>query len=120
MNIDKFGHHVHKRLRFSDLLGIADNALLKKENGYYDLQSSRLKGLQAPQELSEAVNKEYVDTIIKDLCTKDEVRFIMSEVLKETERVMNVFINDVYTKHEVDKIIKSVTKDEATSSKRNS
>lgn len=30
MNIDKFGHHIHKRLRVSALLDFQDKALLKK------------------------------------------------------------------------------------------
>lgn len=40
--------------------------------------------------------------------------------MKEAQRVLNTFIKDVYTKHEVDRIVKSMTKDEATSSKRTS
>lgn len=120
MNIDKFGHHVHKRLRLSDLFDFTENALIKKENGHYDLQSSRLKGLQTPQDLNDAVNKEYIDEIVKKMCTREEVKFLVNEVTKEAQRVINLFINDVYTRREVDLKLKSLVKDEGTSGKRNS
>lgn len=67
MNIDKFGHHVHKRLRVSELLDFQDKALLKKDSGEYDLQSSALKGVKRPQFADEAVNKEYLDEVVNSL-----------------------------------------------------
>lgn len=120
MNIDKFGHHVHKRLRLSDLLDFTEDAFIRKKNGHFDLKSSRLKGVQTPQESNDAVNKDYVDKIIKPLCTKEEVKLILDQVMKEAQRVINLFIKDVYTKSEVDSKIRSLRKDETTSGKRNS
>lgn len=117
MNIDKFGHHVHKRLRLAELFEFTENALIKKENGCYDLQSSRLKGLQTPQELNEAVNKEYVDMNLKKVCSKEEIKVIVDEVYKEVQRIINLFINNVYTKAEVDRRLKSLNKDEGAGGK---
>lgn len=63
MNIDKFGHHVHKRMRLSELFEFNENALIKSESGEFDLKSSRLGGIRSPIEPDDAVNKSYVDQI---------------------------------------------------------
>lgn len=63
MNVDKFGHHIHKRMRFSELLEFNENALLKSESGHFDLKKSRLKGIRSPVETDDAVNKDYVDRL---------------------------------------------------------
>lgn len=117
MNIDKFGHHVHKRLRLSELFDFTDNALTKNKDGHFDLQSSRLKGLRAPQEINDAVNKEYVDIKSNDL--REDVKFLLNEAIKDLHGVLNDFIKDVYTRSELDNIIKSLMKDEAAGGKRN-
>lgn len=120
MNIDKFGHHVHKRLRLTDLFDFTDHPLTLKKYENDELNSSILKNVQTPKDSNDAVNKEYIDTITKNLCNKEEVNFILNEFMKEVQRVLDRFIKDVYTKFEVDNIISSLSKDEATSSKRNS
>lgn len=80
MNIDKFGHHVHKRLRFSELLDFKENALMKSITGNYDLQSSRLTGVAEPLTSSDVVNKKYVDDKILTLCTKKEMHDLIKTI----------------------------------------
>ncbi|KAG7294967.1 hypothetical protein JYU34_015123 [Plutella xylostella] len=72
MNIDKFGHHVHKRLRAMDSFEftLSNKVLVQNESGDYDLRQSRLKGLQLAVAADEAVNKEYVDQNNKLFCKK--------------------------------------------------
>lgn len=88
MNIDKFGHHIHKRMRFSELLDFTDKALLKSETGEYDLKLLRLKGVKTPLAADDVVNKEYVDKIIHDFYNKNKkenqnmVNSLKSEILK--------------------------------------
>lgn len=80
MNIDKFGHHVHKRLRLTELLDINENSLVKLENGSFDLQSSRLCRVGEPLESTDAVNKNYVDNRLSNLCSKQEVTILMESI----------------------------------------
>lgn len=80
MNIDKFGHHIHKRLRVSEIFDFHDKALLKKDSGEYDLQLSKLKGVMRPQFPDEAVNKEYLDEVLKSL--KQEINAKITQIFK--------------------------------------
>lgn len=59
MKVDKFGHHVHKRLRHSPEL--CCKALIESEIGEFDLCSKRLKGVKIPTSADDVANKEYVD-----------------------------------------------------------
>lgn len=93
MNIDKFGHHIHKRLRVSEILNFEDRALLKKDSGEYDLQSSTLKGVKQPQFADEAVNKEYLDELIKNL--KQDINIKIIQIFKYIDEHFN-------TKHDVE------------------
>lgn len=68
MNIDKFGHHVHKRLRQP-----------QETTGDIDLHSAKIKGLKSPTSADEAVNKAYVDQIIKSFVTIQELN---NEIIK--------------------------------------
>lgn len=108
MNIDKFGHHVHKRLRYSEFTDTLHDALLKSETGDYDLRSSRLKGLLPPQEDNEAVNKVYLDKEIEDL--KREIKKVSIDVkvfLKNLEKgTSNTMSSLYYTKTEIDFLLK--------------
>lgn len=63
MNVDKFGHHVHKRQRISNSSFLDDRALTKSEEGDFNLHSSRLKGTRLPVSPDEVANKQYVDHI---------------------------------------------------------
>lgn len=71
MNVDKFGHHVHKRLRKS--ITSDSEKILKTENGEFDLHSTRLKGVKLPLASDDVVNKEYVDSLTKQFCTSDDL-----------------------------------------------
>lgn len=70
MNIDKFGHHVHKRLRLSEVFDISDKVFYKSIDGDLDLKSAKIKGLKIPQLPDEAVNKQYVDDMFRKYCEK--------------------------------------------------
>lgn len=63
MNVDKFGHHVHKRQRITNCSFLVDQALTKSEEGDFNLHSSRLKGTRLPVSPDEVANKQYVDHI---------------------------------------------------------
>lgn len=107
MNIDKFGHHVHKRLRFDQNFIKCDETLQKSENGDFDLRLSRLKGLKSPVSNDEAVNKDYVDQISKS------IQINLSNVLlrlRKIDSVLKEIDNKFCTKEDVNKIIKEMSK----------
>lgn len=81
MNIDKFGHHVHKRLRHSS--ETPQRALVESDIGVYDLQSKRLKGVRLPVSPDDIVNKEYVDKCMSQVYTKQELRLVLEVLQKE-------------------------------------
>lgn len=81
MNIDKFGHHVHKRLRYSS--EVPRKALVESEIGVYDLQSKRLKGVRLPVYPDDIVNKEYVDKYVSQFYTKQELKQVLEILRKE-------------------------------------
>lgn len=91
MNVDKFGHYIHKRMRLTDLFEFNENALLKTENGDFDLKTLRLRGIRSPVEADDAVNKDYVDRLnanmLKELnnlaVKKDYVDRLNANMLKE-------------------------------------
>lgn len=83
MNIDKFGHHIHKRLRLSDLFDYSENSLRKTKNGEYNLYFTKLKGVRAPVEGDEVVNKEYLDHRIDEIYRKYDINLIMENFRKE-------------------------------------
>ncbi|KAG7299655.1 hypothetical protein JYU34_016645 [Plutella xylostella] len=74
MNIDKFGHHVHKRMRVLDPLECIsfNKALFQNESGDYDLKQRRLKGLKLAVDADEAVNKAYVDQNNNIYCKRED------------------------------------------------
>lgn len=101
MNIDKFGHHVHKRLRH-----------LEHIDGDINLQFSRLKGLRPPETEDEAANKIYVDQITKSLCTKQELNTEIKKLLFEIDSILAQFHQQFYTKLEINSILNKVSKNE--------
>lgn len=109
MNIDIFGHHVHKRLRLSEYIITDNNTLVKSETGEYDLKSSKLKGLVSPDKDDEAVNKAYMDKIIEEL--RNEMKNIHSRVkiyLHNLEKASNNHINTLfYSKSEIDNMLQA-------------
>lgn len=107
MNIDKFGHHVHKRLRLPEFTEILSDTLVRSDAGDFDLKSSRLKGLKIPEKGDEAVNKEYVDTCVQNL--QNEMKIIQSNVkkyLNNLERLTTTNLSTLYyTKKEIDLMV---------------
>lgn len=107
MNLDKFGHHVHKRLRLTEFNDTLAETLIKTQTGDLYLKSSRLKGLQSPEQDDEAVNKEYLDKSIEEL--RHEMKKIHSDVkkyLNGLERATTKNLSTLfYTKAEVDRMI---------------
>lgn len=118
MNVDKFGHYIHKRLRLSELLELNDNALTKSENGNFDLKTSRLKGLSFPLEADEAVSKGYVDQSREKLVVElngvlaNRRPKILAEAQNKTEitikaeisKVLTHLENNFYSKADIDKL----------------
>lgn len=107
MNVDKFGHHVHKRLRLSEFTEILTDTLVRSDAGDFDLKSSRLKGVVIPEKDDEAVNKEYVDKSVQDL--QNEMKNIQSNVrnfLHGLEKMTTINLSKMfYTKQEIDNMI---------------
>lgn len=103
MNIDKFGHHVHKRLRFAQNFTNCEEVLKKSENGDFDLRLSRLTGLKSPLSSEDAVNKEYIDGINKTI--QSNLASILLR-LRRIDSVLKQIDEKFYTKQDIDKIIK--------------
>lgn len=80
MNVDKFGHHVHKKLCLSELVDFTENCLVKSESGEFNLQSSRLSGVKLPVAFDDVVNKEYVDKMIVNYFTKKDITAMMDSI----------------------------------------
>lgn len=114
MNIDKFGHHVHKRLRLAEYIDTFSDTLVKSDTGHFDLKSSKLKGLTAPEEDDEAVNKAYLDKTVQEI--RDEIKKVSLDVKKYLNNLEKVTSNRLgnlyYTKTEIDQLIKPKNKNE--------
>lgn len=116
MNIDKFGHHVHKRLRFAQNIFNCDDTLKKSEDGDFDLRLSRLKGIKSPLSSDDAVNKDYVDNINKSIQTN------LANILLRLRRIDSVLSQideKFYTKEEINKIISEIIKEKTQINKIN-
>lgn len=121
MNIDKFGHHVHKRLRLSNILDYDEKKIFITEEGDFDLQQKRLKGVKYPILADEVVNKEYVDEIINKYYTKQEVdNLILSVIKRELISFRDQLPFEFSTKKDLEKIIKVLKNDKRSNSERNS
>ncbi|KAH9640089.1 hypothetical protein HF086_016020 [Spodoptera exigua] len=119
--LDKFGHHIHKRMRFSELLEFNGNALLKSESGDFDLKKCRLRGIRSPVDPDDAVNKDYVDRLC-DQTIKEQNRMIgllRAQIIKEAQitvqatlkaKIPDILIqleDKFYNKAEVQKLSKN-------------
>lgn len=109
MNIDKFGHHIHKRMRFSELFSFTDNSLMKI-GGEYDLKHTRLKGVKLPTTSDDAANKEYVDNAGRIFYRKDDTLALVEAIKPEIAKFLHHSLKDYYTKSEVNKIVQLVKK----------
>ena len=65
MNVDKFGHHVHKRQRLNEVVRI-ECPLKRIDGDNLSVENKRLQNLKDPQELNDAVTKNYTDKAISD------------------------------------------------------
>jgi hypothetical protein len=120
MNIDKFGHHVHKRLRVSEFSELNDKALLRTENGDFDLQTSRLKGVACPELPNDAVNKQYVDQLFHNIYEKKKLDSLFEIINSQILLLSRQLKLNFYTKKETDDILNRLSNVEKTNSKRNS
>lgn len=121
MNVDKFGHYIHKRMRLSELFEINDKALLKSESGDFDLKSSRLKGIRSPEEADEVVNKDYVDRLTADIKQEwdkifsrlrlgiaiDVQNTVKNTLKANTLEILTQLEDKFYTKSDIDKFLKN-------------
>lgn len=110
MNVDKFGQHVHKRLRASNYFDVHNDALIKSETGYYDLKQNRLRGLPVAVSEDEAVNKEFVEYTLKKYYTKNEFDIkvktaVDSYINQFQERLLEALSKSYYTRSEIDHIL---------------
>lgn len=105
--MDKFGHHIHKRLRLPDFLENFDKVLMRTETGEFDLQNTRLTGITIPLKNTDAVNKEYVDSQSQLFVKKQEVDIIFNDLKADVKKGIENLKADYYTKAELDQIIKS-------------
>lgn len=101
MNVDKFGHHVHKRLRLDQILGLRDNifdrTLVKSSTGEYNLNSAKLKGLKLPAAADEAVNKAYVDKLSHKFVSKEEINIQLEKIKSELIQYIKTNLINLYT-----------------------
>lgn len=115
MNIDKFGHYIHKRMRLSELFECNDNALTKSENGEFDLKATTLRGIRTPVESDDAVNKDYVDQLMTKI-TKDLYKTMLlmgTQIMDDVKNTLKTHISEVtiqfedkfYTKTAVDNLL---------------
>lgn len=107
MNVDKFGHHVHKRLRLSEPIdpNILSKVLIQSSLGEYDLKRNRLKGLVLPLTSDEAVCKEYVDQNNKLLCKKKDILNELNSI-KSNLQIIQKQLQDKCSRVEVSSIVK--------------
>nr|DAC81442.1 TPA_asm: tail fiber [Spodoptera moth adintovirus 1] len=122
MNVDKFGHFIHKRLRISDLFEFNDNALLKSESGDFDLKASRLRGVRSPVDGDDAVNKDYVDRLsantihelnkligaLRSQLTLDAQKTVQTTLKTKIPEALNHLEDKFYTKADIDKLLKKL------------
>lgn len=107
MNIDKFGHHVHKRLRISNPIKMEN--ILKLINEEYNLNKIRLTGLRMPTSDDDAVNKEYMDNAIKEYYTRDQLDIKFEKLKTEIFQFMVNYLKDkYYMKYDVNSLINSL------------
>lgn len=112
MNVDKFGHYIHKRMRLSELFDCYDNVLTKSDSGEFDLKASRLRGIRSPIEADDAANKDYVDHSQDNM--KKEINKLIGQLQHYVQLDIKAKISDVlshledkfYTKSEIDKFLK--------------
>lgn len=112
MNVDKFGHHVHKRLRLSSEKIDGQLVLVRFQNGDYDFHTANLKGVKAPIDSNDAVNKEYVDSKLEKYCTLQQMYREISNLRANLLLVLNKQVDNNYKKLEKEKVNSLSSKNE--------
>lgn len=118
MNIDKFGQHVHKRLRAGEMSGLKYKALLLTEAGHFDLKSLRLKGVVKPLSSDDAVNKQYVDEYIRNMYEKKYIDSSFNNINNQIQQLASQLKLNFYTKKDIDDILKKLNNDKTANSER--
>lgn len=118
MNIDKFGHHVHKRLRTGDISELKYKALLRTEAGHFDLQSMQLRGLAKPLSPDSAVSKQYVDQYIHNMYDKKYLDSMFETINEQIQHLASQLRLNFYTNKEIDHILKNINYEKRTNSAR--
>lgn len=114
MNIDKFGHHVHKRLRANNL---EYKAFLRTDAGYFE-GSLQLKGVANPSSPDDAVNKQYVDQCIENMYDKKYIDSMYNTINNQIYQLANQLKLNFYTNKEIDHIFNTLSNGKTTNSER--
>lgn len=118
MNIDKFGHHVHKRLRANEISDLKYNALLRTNGGGCFEGSLQLKGVVEPSSPDDVVNKQYVDQNIQNMYDKTYIDSLFNTINNQIHQLSSQLKINFYTKKEIDDIFKNIKNGKATNSER--
>lgn len=116
MNVDKFGHHVHKRLRLP--IDFNDKNLRRQDDGDFDLKLTRLKGVKSPSFPDDAVNKQYVDQKLAEFYTKQDIDVEFKNIKSQLQVILDQFSSKHSTKNEKFHIPKTNVKNEQNPSSR--
>lgn len=119
MNIDKFGHHVHKRLRGGEISDLKYKALIQTGTGLCFEGSLQLKGVAKPVSPDDAVNKQYVDECILNMYTKQHIDSMLNTINNQIHHLASQLKLNFYLKKEIDDIINKLNNDKRTNSERN-
>jgi hypothetical protein len=117
MNIDKFGHHVHKRLRAYEVSDLNYKALLRTNGACFE-GSLQLKGVAEPLSPDDAVNKQYVDKYIQNMYDKTYIDSLFNTINNQIQQLSSQLKINFYTNKEIDNILKNIKNGKATNSER--
>lgn len=117
MNIDKFGHHVHKRLRANEVSDLNYKALLRTNGACFE-GSLQLKGVAEPSLPDDAVNKQYVDQYIQNMYDKTYIDSLFDTINNQIHHLSSQLRINFYTNKEIDDIIKNLNNGKASNSER--
>lgn len=109
MNTDKFGNHIHKRLRLTELFDISENILSKTDKGDFDLRNVRLTGVKLPLADNDAVNKQYVDQMKELYFSKEEIQVFLQSIKSQLQILHNKLETNFYSKTDIDIFLKQQT-----------
>lgn len=100
MNIDKFGHYVHKRMRSVEPSNLLEKSLAQALKGECKLKLQSLQILNPPLSDNHAVNKQYMDKVMADFYTKSEINKQLQIIKSDMLLLIDQLQNNVFKKHE--------------------